>query len=109
MYEFARWIYRLIARKQQAYGGQAKDIILLLYATHWQFFPSEGVAECLRSFCRRRDRTSLPPRRCVGEAAGSDESVARILRAEKQRERDFDVPPVLGERVREEHAPTPIS
>jgi hypothetical protein len=53
VYEYAKWISGLIGKKQNAYGSQTGDIILLLYATHWQFFPSEKVIQCLRSLCRK--------------------------------------------------------
>jgi hypothetical protein len=51
VYEYAKWIFnRLIKKKALAYGPSvANRTILLVYATHWQFFPSERVIECIRS------------------------------------------------------------
>jgi hypothetical protein len=51
VYDYAKWIFnRLIKKKALSYGpAVAGRTILLLYATHWQFFPSEGVIQCLHS------------------------------------------------------------
>jgi hypothetical protein len=51
IYTYARWIWlKLIKAKQRSYGAQtAGRTILLLYCTHWQFFPTDKVPECLIS------------------------------------------------------------
>ena len=51
VYEYAKWIFnRIIRKKSRSYGARLSGrTILLLYSTHWQFFPSERVVECLRS------------------------------------------------------------
>jgi hypothetical protein len=51
IYTYARWIWlKLIKAKQRSYGAQtAGRTILLLYSTHWQFFPTDKVPECLIS------------------------------------------------------------
>src|SRR5258708_4592239 len=51
VYHYAKWIFhRLIKKKSISYGSVvAGRTILLLYATHWQFLPSERVTECIRS------------------------------------------------------------
>lgn len=52
VYDYAKWIFnRLIKKKARSYGSAlANRTILLLYATHWQFLPSERVVECIRSY-----------------------------------------------------------
>jgi hypothetical protein len=51
-YHYAHWIYfRIIKKKQRAYGAIAKKTLLLLYVTHWQFLPGQRLCECLQSFC----------------------------------------------------------
>ncbi len=50
VYDYARWIFfRIMRKKGKAYGKVAGETFLLLYSTHWQFLPSERVAECARS------------------------------------------------------------
>jgi hypothetical protein len=51
VYDYAKWVFhRLIKKKALSYGGSvAGRTILLLYATHWQFYPSERVIECIQS------------------------------------------------------------
>jgi len=50
IYTYARWIFfRVIKKKSRSYGIIARRTILLLYVTHWQFYPSERVVECLNS------------------------------------------------------------
>jgi hypothetical protein len=51
VYEYAKWSFnRLVKKKARSYGDAvAGRTILLLYATHWQFYPSERMVECLRS------------------------------------------------------------
>jgi len=51
VYEYAKWIFhRLIKKKALSYGpAVASRTMLLVYATHWQFVPSERVIECIQS------------------------------------------------------------
>lgn len=51
VYDYAKWTFnRLIKKKERSYGPQlAGRTILLLYATHWQFYPSERMVECICS------------------------------------------------------------
>lgn len=51
VYAYAKWIFhRLIKKKALSYGpAVAARTILLVYATHWQFYPSERLIECIRS------------------------------------------------------------
>jgi hypothetical protein len=51
VYTYAKWIFhRLIKKKSNSYGSKvAGRTILLLYATHWQFYPGERLIECIRS------------------------------------------------------------
>ena len=54
VYEYARWIFfRVIKKKSRGYGVTAKRTILLLYVTHWQFYPSDRIVECLNSLARQ--------------------------------------------------------
>lgn len=51
VYEYAKWIFhRIIKKKGNSYGeAVAGRSMLLLYATHWQFYPGERLIECIRS------------------------------------------------------------
>lgn len=50
VYEYSKWIWqRVILAKSDSYGEVAKDVLLLLYVTHWQFFTSDGLIACLSS------------------------------------------------------------
>lgn len=56
VYEYARWIFfRLVKKKAHSYGATSRRTILLLYVTHWQFYPSERVIECLNSLVHHND------------------------------------------------------
>ncbi len=51
VYEYASWIYsKLILKSARTYGETARNIILLLYPTHWQFFVTGDILRCLKSF-----------------------------------------------------------
>lgn len=50
VYDYARWVFfRVISKKARNYGVTAGRTILLLYVTHWQFYPSDRTIECLNS------------------------------------------------------------
>jgi hypothetical protein len=50
VYEYAKWIFfRVIKSKARKYGEVASRTVLLLFVTHWQFYPSDRVIECLNS------------------------------------------------------------
>jgi hypothetical protein len=51
VYEYSKWIFsRIIKKKSTSYGPEvAGRTILLLYATHWQFYPCDALIECIRS------------------------------------------------------------
>ena len=54
VYEYAHWIFfRVIRKKARSYGVTAGRTILLLYVTHWQFYPNERIIECLNSLVRQ--------------------------------------------------------
>lgn len=55
VYEYAHWIYfRVIRKKQRSYGPDlSRNVILLVYVTHWQFLPSQSTFECVRSLCAK--------------------------------------------------------
>lgn len=53
VHEYARWIYfSLIAKKQKSYGVTARKTILLLYCSHWQFYPHEVLIDCVVAWCK---------------------------------------------------------
>ena len=51
VYEYSKWVTSdLVMAKANRYGAAvAQRIILLLYVTHWQFFPSAALIKCLTS------------------------------------------------------------
>lgn len=52
VFEYCRWIWlKIIDAKQRKYGQLAARVRLLLYATHWQFLPSNRTIQCLQSMC----------------------------------------------------------
>lgn len=53
VYSYAKWIYnRVIRKKERHYGDDlSRQVMLLLYTTHWQFLPSQNVFACLKSYC----------------------------------------------------------
>jgi len=56
VYDYARWIFfRIIKKKQRAYGVTSTRTLLLLYTTHWQFLPSQSVLECLTNLLQRSE------------------------------------------------------
>jgi hypothetical protein len=58
VHRFAWWIFRrLIKQKMNRYGDTARRTLLVVYSTHWQFFPSDGVIECLRAILTQEGAT----------------------------------------------------
>ena len=54
IFEYCEWIFhRIIQRKHSKYGRQNPKIILVLYATHWQFKINLNAINCLRAFVQQ--------------------------------------------------------
>lgn len=51
VYEYSKWVTSdIVIAKANRYGADvSRSTILLLYVTHWQFFPSDALIKCLTS------------------------------------------------------------